>query len=96
MKRRSASRIFDPICGMRIDAEQASITLTYIGWSYAFCSDECRDQFARTPDVHVVRLAHDSEAYAGRWYPFLRQSPDSYTVSSAETAKTDQKEVGRW
>jgi YHS domain-containing protein len=74
MNRPPASHIFDPICGMWLEASQVVVTLTYIGWTYAFCCEDFGDLFARTPDVHVVRLAHDPEACLGHWCPFLRQS----------------------
>ena len=80
MKPQPVSRVFDPICGMWLDASQVVVTFTYIGWTYAFCCQECRDLFARTPDVHVVRLAQDPEAYMGHWCPFLRKSAGRYTA----------------
>lgn len=57
-----AGRLFDPICGMWLAPDEVAATYTYIGRSYSFCSDECRDLFARKPDVYVVELAYDPEA----------------------------------
>ena len=96
MKRRPVSHVFDPICGMWLDVDQISITLTYIGWTYAFCSVECRDLFARTPDVHVVRLAHDPEACLGHSCPFLRQSASGDTLNIARVGEgtSQKKEAG--
>ena len=74
MRRSPVTRFFDPICGMWLDAAEVTITYTYIGWTYAFCCEECRALFARTPDVHVLRLAQDPEAYLGYVCPFLAQA----------------------
>ena len=74
MKRPPVSRFFDPICGMWLDAVEVTITFTYIGWTYAFCSQECRDLFAQKPDVHVIRLAQDPEAHIAHCCPNQRRS----------------------
>lgn len=67
-------RLFDPICGMWLAPDQAAVTFTYIGRTYSFCSAECRDLFARKPDVYVVRLAYDAEAYVADDCPVRRAS----------------------
>jgi len=72
MKRPPASRYFDPICGMWLDAVEVRITFIYIGWTYAFCSEECRGLFAQKPDVHVIRLAQDPEAHIAHCCPRQR------------------------
>lgn len=69
MRRQIITRQFDPICGMWLEADQIAATYTYIGKTYAFCSVECRDLFARRPDVHVVRMAHDPEAHTAHCCP---------------------------
>lgn len=69
----SPAWVFDPICGMWLAPEHVTATYTYIGYTYAFCSMECHDLFARTPDVHVLRLAHDSEACIAHCCPLQRR-----------------------
>ena len=92
MRRPPVSRFFDPICGMWLDAVEVSITFTYIGWTYAFCSEECRNLFARTPDVHVVRLAHDPEACMGHQCPCLREAALGCAASEANGHKDVSRE----
>lgn len=65
-------RRFDPICGMWLAPEQVAATYSYIGRVYSFCSAECRELFARKPDVYVVRLAYDPEAYIADFCPGQR------------------------
>jgi trehalose synthase len=38
-----------PVCGMRLDPRKAP-TLEYAGVRLPFCSQACRDQFARSPE----------------------------------------------
>jgi YHS domain-containing protein len=61
----AGSHAFDAICGMWLKTNQVAATYTYLGQSYAFCYEECRDVFARTPDVYVVFLAHEPTSSAG-------------------------------
>ena len=39
----------DPVCGMRIESEEAAGTIEYGGKTYYFCSASCKAQFDRSP-----------------------------------------------
>ena len=41
--------ITDPVCGMRIDTEDAAATAEYEGKPYYFCSEACHDAFVANP-----------------------------------------------
>jgi Cu+-exporting ATPase len=41
----ATSLVTDPICGMRIDRDQAAATASRDGEDHYFCSNSCRDQF---------------------------------------------------
>jgi YHS domain-containing protein len=43
----------DPVCGMRIDSEEAAGTIDYGGTTYYFCSQTCHDAFAADPTAYV-------------------------------------------
>jgi YHS domain-containing protein len=43
----------DPVCGMRIDSEEAAGTLEYEGKRYYFCSQACHDAFEADPMSYV-------------------------------------------
>jgi Cu+-exporting ATPase len=43
----------DPVCGMRIDSEEAAGTLEYGGKTYYFCSQACHDAFEADPISYV-------------------------------------------
>lgn len=39
----------DPVCGMRVNEQDAAGRLSYQGKDYFFCSDNCLQQFKATP-----------------------------------------------
>jgi YHS domain-containing protein len=43
----------DPVCGMRIDSEEAAGTLEFGGKRYYFCSRACHDAFEADPTSYV-------------------------------------------
>jgi len=45
----------DPICGMYVDENKASITSFRYGRTYYFCSEDCKNQFEE-PEVELRRL----------------------------------------
>jgi adenylate cyclase len=45
------SMVIDPICGMRIEADDAAATAEHDGHTYYFCSERCRDLFVSNPSV---------------------------------------------
>lgn len=56
---------FDPICGARLDTNDVTVTYAYVGQTYEFCCRECCNLFARAPEDHVTRLAHEPWSSAG-------------------------------
>jgi Cu+-exporting ATPase len=45
--------VTDPVCGMRIDTDDAAATAEYQGKTYYFCSRACRDAFLADPTSYV-------------------------------------------
>jgi YHS domain-containing protein len=43
----------DPVCGKDVEPT-AAIEQAYSGVAYFFCSDECREQFEREPELYAV------------------------------------------
>ena len=41
--------VTDPVCGMRIDSDDAAATTEYEGTTYYFCSQACHDVFVADP-----------------------------------------------
>ena len=50
--------VVDPVCGMRISRSSAGTTMDYRGHPYYFCTDECRQRFAKEP-LRYVRFEID-------------------------------------
>ena len=44
----------DPVCGMRIDSEEAVATFEHGGTTYYFCSQTCHEAFAANPSSFVA------------------------------------------
>jgi YHS domain-containing protein len=72
------STAFDAICGMWLETNQVAATYTYLGQSYAFCCEECRDVFARAPDMYIILLAHEPTSSAGHRCLLQRQADSSF------------------
>ena len=45
--------VTDPVCGMRIDPDDAAATVEHDGKTYYFCSEACRDAFIADPDAYT-------------------------------------------
>ena len=45
--------VTDPVCGMRIDADDAVATAEYEGKTYYFCSKGCLDDFVEDPASYL-------------------------------------------
>jgi Cu+-exporting ATPase len=46
--------VTDPVCGMRIDEDDAAATAEYEGRTYYFCSEACRDSFVSDPASYAA------------------------------------------
>ena len=44
--------VIDPVCGMRIDADDAAATAVHAGATYYFCSQGCREFFVSSPSTY--------------------------------------------
>lgn len=54
--------VTDPVCGMRIDPDDAVATAEHDGQRHWFCSEVCRDAFVTEPDAGGERLTEDELA----------------------------------
>jgi YHS domain-containing protein len=45
--------VTDPVCGMRIDSDDAVASAEHEGTVYFFCSELCRDAFVADPAAYV-------------------------------------------
>jgi adenylate cyclase len=49
------SMVIDPVCGMRIEADDAAATAEYDGQTYYFCSQACYDVFVSDPSAYGAK-----------------------------------------
>jgi P-type Cu+ transporter len=50
---RTMAMVTDPVCGMRIDDDDAAATAVHEGTTYYFCSQTCHDAFEDDPTSYV-------------------------------------------
>jgi adenylate cyclase len=58
----STGMVTDPVCGMRIDPDDAVASAVHDGQRYWFCSEACRDAFVADPAPDRDRLTEDELA----------------------------------
>jgi YHS domain-containing protein len=46
--------VTDPVCGMRIDPDDAAATAEHEGKTYYLCSEACRDRFEADPASYAA------------------------------------------
>jgi len=49
-------QLIDPVCGMRMEPEEAPAVTSYEGRSYYFCSDTHKEEFERNPAYYAERV----------------------------------------
>jgi YHS domain-containing protein len=45
--------VTDPVCGMRIDPDDAVATAEHNGTTYYFCSEACHERFVAEPTPYA-------------------------------------------
>jgi len=50
-----SQKIIDPVCGMKLDKNNAKFSGEYEGTKYSFCSENCKDQFKAGPKDYVAK-----------------------------------------
>jgi len=53
----SINMVKDPVCGMNVDEKTAKFKSEYMGKTYYFCNQSCKEVFDKNPK----RFAEDSE-----------------------------------
>ncbi|MGD9724995.1 MAG: YHS domain-containing protein [Alphaproteobacteria bacterium] len=54
--RTSIEQTTDPVCGKAVD-KPAGLSAIHAGAAYYFCSQKCRDEFAKTPERYIAEQA---------------------------------------
>jgi Cu+-exporting ATPase len=50
---RTMAMVTDPVCGMRIEDDDAAATAEHEGTRYFFCSQACHDAFVADPPAYT-------------------------------------------
>ena len=49
--------VTDPVCGMKVEEQNSTITADYEDKTYHFCSEECKEVFQTNPGPYVHSAA---------------------------------------
>jgi YHS domain-containing protein len=52
-KEDAMAMVTDPVCGMRIDPDDAVATAEHNGTTYYFCSEACHERFVAEPTPYA-------------------------------------------
>src|SRR4030042_4098474 len=61
-QQKSADTAVDPVCGMTVVKANAKGTFDYKGTTYYFCSNGCKEAFAKDPEKYLKAQALAGEA----------------------------------
>lgn len=50
---KKSERVADPVCLMKVKAEDGAVALDYKGQKYYFCSENCKEQFKQNPEKYL-------------------------------------------
>jgi Cu+-exporting ATPase len=45
----------DPVCGMRVEADEAAGQSEFRGQTYYFCSEGCKERFKQNPEQYAEK-----------------------------------------
>ncbi len=57
--------IKDPVCGRKLDIDEVGSAIDHDGWTYFFCSDSCRTEFAVSPGRFAKEAPNQFSAKRG-------------------------------
>jgi Cu+-exporting ATPase len=49
------TEVLDPVCGMKVEQETATIKADYKDKTFCFCSEECKERFQLYPEVYTQK-----------------------------------------
>ena len=52
---KSVAKVVDPVCGMEVADKKTAPTVTYMGKSYYFCSEEDKAKFVKNPEQYAAK-----------------------------------------
>jgi YHS domain-containing protein len=57
----------DPVCGMTVRESDKDLEIYYNGRAYFFCSEGCREAFAKNPEQHLKPESDKKKGWFGRF-----------------------------
>ncbi len=66
--------LIDPVCLMKITADQKDFRYTYKMRTYYFCAEPCRKAFELSPDKYLEQKLPKSKGWWGRYLDRLNKA----------------------
>jgi YHS domain-containing protein len=62
----------DPVCGMTVNKATAKATFEYKGATYYFCSEGCKEAFAKNPEKYLAKPEETKAGYTCPMHPDVK------------------------
>jgi Cu+-exporting ATPase len=56
----------DPVCGMQVNDQQAAQKSQYLGKTYYFCSEGCKNKFDQKPEQYTAKTGQAQSGGSNR------------------------------
>jgi YHS domain-containing protein len=66
--------VFDPVCGMSVDPQKATIKVFIEGQDYFFCAEGCRTAFEENPAKYMQSECVKPKGWWGRYVAKLQKA----------------------
>jgi Cu+-exporting ATPase len=80
IKRKSADRPTDPVCGMTVNRGPSSLQASYQNRTYFFCTPDCKQSFEADP-LKYLALTPKKKGIWGRYVDRLNKATGGKTPS---------------
>ena len=67
----------DPVCGMRVDTDEAAATAEHDGTTYYFCSQACRDTFVAATSAKWLNFSNIGQFLSCQLFVAARSTVES-------------------
>ncbi len=56
-------KVKDPVCGMEVDADKATLSSEHMGKSFYFCSENCKEAFEMNPMHYMTKEKKEKKSH---------------------------------
>ncbi len=75
------NKVIDPVCGMKVDPNQANFSTIHKGCKYYFCAEACRSTFEAAPVKYLNPRPHKRKGWWGRYLDRLGKATEGKSMT---------------